>query len=148
MLAGCASLQLLLRLLLLSPRGWGPHLLSPGVPGACPRTHRAHAHVRLRPPPGALPAQEAVTVRKKEVAVWLREGLVRLGPTFIKIGQQFSTRVDVLSPEFVKELEVLQVRLLLLLLWWPVHACRVYQRVLCCPAAGGGCPAMCTRHEG
>jgi predicted unusual protein kinase regulating ubiquinone biosynthesis (AarF/ABC1/UbiB family) len=43
-------------------------------------------------------------------AVWLREGLVRLGPTFIKIGQQFSTRVDVLSPEFVKELEKLQVR--------------------------------------
>jgi hypothetical protein len=42
-------------------------------------------------------------------AVWLREGLVRLGPTFIKIGQQFSTRVDVLSPEFVKELEKLQV---------------------------------------
>jgi hypothetical protein len=41
--------------------------------------------------------------------VWLREGLVRLGPTFIKIGQQFSTRVDVLSPEFVKELEKLQV---------------------------------------
>jgi hypothetical protein len=28
---------------------------------------------------------------------------------FIKIGQQFSTRVDVLSPEFVKELEKLQV---------------------------------------
>jgi hypothetical protein len=43
-------------------------------------------------------------------AVWLREGLVRLGPTFIKIGQQFSTRVDVLSPEFVKELEKLQVK--------------------------------------
>jgi len=53
--------------------------------------------------------QEAVSERKKEVAVWLREGLVRLGPTFIKIGQQFSTRVDVLSPEFVKELEKLQV---------------------------------------
>lgn len=30
-------------------------------------------------------------------------------PTFIKIGQQFSTRVDVLAPEFVKELEKLQV---------------------------------------
>lgn len=43
-------------------------------------------------------------------AVWLREGLVKLGPTFIKIGQQFSTRVDVLSQEFIKELEKLQVR--------------------------------------
>jgi len=52
---------------------------------------------------------EAVSARKRELAVWLREGLVKLGPTFIKIGQQFSTRVDVLSPEFVKELEKLQV---------------------------------------
>lgn len=51
-----------------------------------------------------------MSARKKEVALWLREGLVRLGPTFIKIGQQFSTRVDVLSQEFVKELELLQVR--------------------------------------
>ncbi|KAG2495073.1 hypothetical protein HYH03_006684 [Edaphochlamys debaryana] len=51
---------------------------------------------------------EAVSARKRELAVWLREGLVRLGPTFIKIGQQFSTRVDVLSPEFIKELEKLQ----------------------------------------
>lgn len=51
---------------------------------------------------------ERVAARKAELAVWLREGLVRLGPTFIKIGQQFSTRVDVLSPEFIKELEKLQ----------------------------------------
>eukprot|EP00798_Chlamydomonas_sp_ICE-L_P025773 gene25774-11439_t len=52
--------------------------------------------------------KEAVSARKKELAIWLREGLVRLGPTFIKIGQQFSTRVDVLSPEFIEELEKLQ----------------------------------------
>lgn len=51
---------------------------------------------------------QAVSARKSELAVWLREGLVKLGPTFIKIGQQFSTRVDVLSPEFIKELEKLQ----------------------------------------
>jgi predicted unusual protein kinase regulating ubiquinone biosynthesis (AarF/ABC1/UbiB family) len=51
---------------------------------------------------------EATSARKRDLAVWLREGLVKLGPTFIKIGQQFSTRVDVLSPEFVKELEKLQ----------------------------------------
>lgn len=50
----------------------------------------------------------AVSARKSELAIWLREGLVRLGPTFIKIGQQFSTRVDVLSQEFIKELEKLQ----------------------------------------
>ena len=52
--------------------------------------------------------EEAVSAKKRELAVWLREGLVKLGPTFIKIGQQFSTRVDVLSPEFIKELEKLQ----------------------------------------
>lgn len=51
---------------------------------------------------------ERTSQRKATLASWLREGLVRLGPTFIKIGQQFSTRVDVLSPEFVKELEKLQ----------------------------------------
>lgn len=52
---------------------------------------------------------DRVKERKAKLAIWVREGLVRLGPTFIKIGQQFSTRVDVLSPEFVKELEKLQV---------------------------------------
>ncbi|KAL0054955.1 hypothetical protein WJX82_005096 [Trebouxia sp. C0006] len=51
---------------------------------------------------------DRVKERKGKLAVWVREGLVKLGPTFIKIGQQFSTRVDVLSPEFVKELEKLQ----------------------------------------
>ena len=52
---------------------------------------------------------DRVAQRKGKLAIWVREGLVKLGPTFIKIGQQFSTRVDVLSPEFVKELEKLQV---------------------------------------
>jgi hypothetical protein len=49
-----------------------------------------------------------VSSAKAALAIWLREGLVRLGPTFIKIGQQFSTRIDVLAPEFIKELEKLQ----------------------------------------
>lgn len=49
-----------------------------------------------------------MSARRRDLAAWLREGLIKLGPTFIKIGQQFSTRVDVLSPEFVKELEQLQ----------------------------------------
>ncbi|GMH38237.1 hypothetical protein BSKO_06121 [Bryopsis sp. KO-2023] len=51
---------------------------------------------------------EAISEKKRNLANWLREGLIRLGPTFIKIGQQFSTRVDVLSQEFIKELEKLQ----------------------------------------
>ena len=48
--------------------------------------------------------------RTEALAKWLRLGLLRLGPTFIKIGQQFSTRVDVLSKPFIKELEKLQDR--------------------------------------
>ena len=48
--------------------------------------------------------------REEALAKWLRLGLLRLGPTFIKIGQQFSTRVDVLSKPFIKELEKLQQR--------------------------------------
>ena len=53
-------------------------------------------------------SEAAKKERLQRLAVWLREGLLRLGPTFIKIGQQFSTRVDVLSPELIKELEKLQ----------------------------------------
>jgi len=53
---------------------------------------------------------EAKSERTAELAVWLRERLVTLGPTFIKIGQQFSTRSDILSPEFIAELVKLQDR--------------------------------------
>ena len=48
--------------------------------------------------------------RTEALAKWLRLRLLRLGPTFIKIGQQFSTRVDVLSKPFIRELEKLQDR--------------------------------------
>ncbi|CAM6009169.1 unnamed protein product [Sphagnum balticum] len=42
--------------------------------------------------------------KRKRLAKWVKEGLLRLGPTFIKIGQQFSTRVDILAWEYVDEL--------------------------------------------
>jgi len=61
--------------------------------------------LRAFPPTTEGMTPDAVSRRKSELAIWLREGLVKLGPTFIKIGQQFSTRVDVLSKEFVRELE-------------------------------------------
>jgi predicted unusual protein kinase regulating ubiquinone biosynthesis (AarF/ABC1/UbiB family) len=46
--------------------------------------------------------------RLERQAVWLREGLIRLGPTFIKIGQALGTRADLLPLPYVKELSSLQ----------------------------------------
>ncbi|KAJ0660215.1 putative ABC-type Cd(2+) transporter [Helianthus annuus] len=46
--------------------------------------------------------------RRKTLAKWLKESILRLGPTFIKIGQQFSTRVDILAQEYVDQLSELQ----------------------------------------
>ncbi|KAK4483256.1 hypothetical protein RD792_010440 [Penstemon davidsonii] len=46
--------------------------------------------------------------RRKVLAKWLKENILRLGPTFIKIGQQFSTRVDILAKEYVDQLSELQ----------------------------------------
>ncbi|KAL8160489.1 hypothetical protein V2J09_002026 [Rumex salicifolius] len=47
-------------------------------------------------------------LRRKALAKWLKENILRLGPTFIKIGQQFSTRVDILAQEYVDQLSELQ----------------------------------------
>jgi len=47
-------------------------------------------------------------VRLKKQAAWLRESLIGLGPTFIKIGQALGTRADLLPLEYVKELATLQ----------------------------------------
>jgi predicted unusual protein kinase regulating ubiquinone biosynthesis (AarF/ABC1/UbiB family) len=47
-------------------------------------------------------------VRLQKQAVWLRESLIELGPTFIKIGQALGTRGDLLPLAYIKELETLQ----------------------------------------
>ncbi|KAI4317208.1 hypothetical protein L6164_025098 [Bauhinia variegata] len=52
--------------------------------------------------------EEKRTLRRRTLAKWLKESILRLGPTFIKIGQQFSTRVDVLPQEYVDQLSELQ----------------------------------------
>lgn len=57
--------------------------------------------------PGGM-TEEKKKSKRKVLAKWLKEGLLRLGPTFIKIGQQFSTRVDILAPEYVEQLAELQ----------------------------------------
>ncbi len=41
-------------------------------------------------------------------AVWLKKSIIKLGPTFIKIGQALGTRADLLPLPYVKELGVLQ----------------------------------------
>lgn len=46
--------------------------------------------------------------RRKDQAVWIRNTLLDLGPTFIKIGQLFSTRADLFPSEYVEELAKLQ----------------------------------------
>jgi predicted unusual protein kinase regulating ubiquinone biosynthesis (AarF/ABC1/UbiB family) len=43
-----------------------------------------------------------------EAAVFIRDGLLRLGPTFVKLGQVLSTRTDVLSKEYIDVLKSLQ----------------------------------------
>ena len=46
--------------------------------------------------------------RLQKQAVWMRESLIDLGPTFIKIGQALGTRADLLPLAYVKELATLQ----------------------------------------
>jgi predicted unusual protein kinase regulating ubiquinone biosynthesis (AarF/ABC1/UbiB family) len=53
---------------------------------------------------------EAQATRRRQLAVWIRETLLDLGPTFIKVGQLFSTRADIFPVEFVEELSKLQDR--------------------------------------
>ncbi|MCW5960629.1 MAG: AarF/ABC1/UbiB kinase family protein [Pyrinomonadaceae bacterium] len=47
-------------------------------------------------------------VTQEKQAVWLKEQLIELGPTFIKIGQSMGTRADLLPLPFVKSLGELQ----------------------------------------
>lgn len=46
--------------------------------------------------------------RLAQQAVWLTQSLIKLGPTFIKIGQALGTRADLLPLAYVKELATLQ----------------------------------------
>ncbi len=52
----------------------------------------------------------AKAARRRRLAIWIRETMLNLGPTFIKLGQLFSTRSDLFAVEFVEELSKLQDR--------------------------------------
>jgi hypothetical protein len=56
---------------------------------------------------GTPDSQEYIEAKKK-CAVVLRDKLLELGPTFIKLGQLLSTRIDVLPKEYITELVLLQ----------------------------------------
>jgi len=52
--------------------------------------------------------REEISQAKVEAATFIRDGLLRLGPTFVKLGQVISTRTDVLPVEYTDVLKTLQ----------------------------------------
>ena len=54
--------------------------------------------------------EEKRAARRKVQAIWIRDTFLDLGPTFIKVGQLFSTRADLFPSEYVEELAKLQDR--------------------------------------
>jgi predicted unusual protein kinase regulating ubiquinone biosynthesis (AarF/ABC1/UbiB family) len=59
--------------------------------------------------PGGITEPKQAT-RRKVQAIWIRNTFLDLGPTFIKVGQLFSTRADIFPSEYVEELSKLQDR--------------------------------------
>ncbi len=59
--------------------------------------------------PGGITDEKRANRRRKQ-AIWVRDTFLDLGPTFIKLGQLFSTRADLFPAEYVEELSKLQDR--------------------------------------
>jgi len=79
---------------------WLRDLVSRGLD----RTIRIVRYCVFRGSDGSVKKEE----RLAEQATWLREKLIDLGPTFIKIGQALGTRGDLLPLPYIKELTTLQ----------------------------------------
>lgn len=53
-------------------------------------------------------SEEEQQAAKTAAAEFIKDGLLKLGPSFVKLGQVVSTRTDVLAPEFIEVLKTLQ----------------------------------------
>lgn len=53
-------------------------------------------------------SEEEISAARIDAATFIRDGLLRLGPTFVKLGQVVSTRTDVLPTEYTNVLKTLQ----------------------------------------
>ncbi len=75
--------------------GFGYMIQRLGLDNLAPLSNRPKL-INLKPEPDHL------------LAIKLRQSLVELGPTFIKLGQVLSTRTDLLPPVYIEQLELLQ----------------------------------------